>query len=259
MAAALRAGRARCRRGPSSTPREPIVSVTGPSALVSWLEPLVLSWHYRIQIASLAAFEPQLLAGALASVTRWRQRELALETLDAAERTSPPMRLDADGYQARVRARVKELVELTQDPARLFEVGLRSASCVEQHLLALEACKAEGLTRTSHVFRRARLGRRRWARWGTSTCSRFGADDAAFRAMTERRPHQVELPARHVRYDEVGHSHGAGADCRAAGRGRLDSLRLRATKRRSTGSRASARRRSACGPCTFSRTRSTLS
>ena len=32
--------------------REPVFTVTGPSALVSWLEPLVLMLHYRIQVAS---------------------------------------------------------------------------------------------------------------------------------------------------------------------------------------------------------------
>ena len=34
--------------------REPVFTVTGPSALVSWLEPLVLQLHYQIQIATLA-------------------------------------------------------------------------------------------------------------------------------------------------------------------------------------------------------------
>ena len=35
-------------------PREPILTVSGASALVSWLEPLVLQAHYRIQLATLA-------------------------------------------------------------------------------------------------------------------------------------------------------------------------------------------------------------
>ena len=34
--------------------REPVFTVSGPSALVSWLEPLVLQLHYRIQVATLA-------------------------------------------------------------------------------------------------------------------------------------------------------------------------------------------------------------
>lgn len=34
--------------------REPVFSVTGASSLVSWLEPVVLQWSYRIQLASVA-------------------------------------------------------------------------------------------------------------------------------------------------------------------------------------------------------------
>jgi nicotinate phosphoribosyltransferase len=171
-------------------PREPIFSVTGPSALVSWLEPLVLQWHYRIQVASLAAFEPRALGAALGVMTCDAQRDLALATLDALDVTAVPMRVDSGGYQARVQARVIELAEITQDPGRLFEVGLRSASCLEQHLLALEACKAGGLTRTSHVHGARALGLTPVGTMGHEHVQRFGSDEAAFRAMTERRPHR---------------------------------------------------------------------
>jgi nicotinate phosphoribosyltransferase len=42
-------------RGAIFYDREPVFTVTGPSALVSWLEPLVLMLHYRIQVASRSA------------------------------------------------------------------------------------------------------------------------------------------------------------------------------------------------------------
>jgi nicotinic acid phosphoribosyltransferase len=171
-------------------PREPIFSVTGPSALVSWLEPLVLQWHYRIQVATLAAFEPQSLASALANMTCARQRELALATLDATGTTAPPMQVDSEAYRARVRARVKELVQILGDAGRLFEVGMRSATCLEQHLIALEACKAEGLNRTSHVYAAHQLGMIPVGTMGHEHVQRYGSDDAAFRAMAERRPHR---------------------------------------------------------------------
>src|SRR5438874_268001 len=48
-------------KGATFYPREPIFSVTGPSALVSWLEPLVLGWNWRIQVASVASFAPSEL------------------------------------------------------------------------------------------------------------------------------------------------------------------------------------------------------
>src|SRR5262249_16416038 len=41
-------------RGALFYDREPVFTVTGPSAVVSWLEPLVLMLHYRIQVASRA-------------------------------------------------------------------------------------------------------------------------------------------------------------------------------------------------------------
>ncbi len=44
-------------------PREPVFSITGLSALASWLEPLALQLHYRIQVATLAITDPAALAG----------------------------------------------------------------------------------------------------------------------------------------------------------------------------------------------------
>src|SRR5688572_7970563 len=138
-------------------PREPIISVTGPSALVSWLEPLVLTWNWRVQVATTAVFAPGELAAAVGRVACERQRELTLEALEAVGVKAPAIEID-EGYRERVRARAAELVSILKDPDRIFEVGLRSASCVEQHLLALEGCKAAGVMRTSHVFGAQQLG-----------------------------------------------------------------------------------------------------
>ncbi len=167
--------------------REPVMTVTGPSALVSWLEPLALQFNYRIQVATLAVFEPEKLPAAVAELTCEAQRALVLETLDAVKVTPPPMRVDSEGYVERVRARVAELVEIVGTADRLFEVGLRAATCVEQHLLALEGCRRAGLTRTSHVLGASVLGLTPVGTMGHEHIQRFGSDDAAFRAMVERR------------------------------------------------------------------------
>ncbi len=167
--------------------REPIFSISGPSALVSWLEPLVLMWHFRVQVATLALFRPAELLAAVGTVTCEAQRRLVLETLDAVGVKAPEVRVDSEGYVARVRAQVRQLAEITGDPTRLFEVGLRSASCLEQHLLALEGCKAEGLTRTSHVYGARKLGLIPIGTMGHEHVQRYGSDEAAFRAMIERR------------------------------------------------------------------------
>ncbi|GMU62328.1 MAG: hypothetical protein AMXMBFR34_40910 [Myxococcaceae bacterium] len=167
--------------------REPVFSVTGPSALVSWLEPLVLQWSFRIQVATLALREPEALAGALAVLTCEGQRALALETLDAVGVKAPRIEVQPEAYVARVKAKVDELSAIVGTPARLFEVGLRAASCLEQHLLALDGCRAAGLTRTSHVFGAKEKGLIPVGTMGHEHVQRYGSDEAAFRAMVDRR------------------------------------------------------------------------
>jgi nicotinic acid phosphoribosyltransferase len=167
--------------------REPIFSVTGPSALVSWLEPLVLQWNYRVQVATTALLRPSELAAAVGTVTCQAQRQLVLETLDAIGVKAPRIEVDAEGYVARVKAQVEALAQIVGTPARLFEVGLRAASCPEQHLLALEGCKQAGLNRTSNVHGAQQLGLVPVGTMGHEHIQRYGSDEAAFRAMVERR------------------------------------------------------------------------
>ncbi len=169
------------------TEREPIVAVTGPSAVVSWLEPLLLQWSYRIQVATLATFAPHLLPEAVGVVTCEAQRALVRSTLEAVKVAAPPIRVESEAYVARVRARAEELVAIVGSPARLFEVGLRAATCIDQHLLALEGCRQAGLTRTSHVYGARQLGLVPVGTMGHEHVQRYGSDDAAFRAMVERR------------------------------------------------------------------------
>lgn len=168
--------------------REPVFSITGPSALVSWLEPLVLQLHYRIQVATLALTDPEALARAVAVVTCEDERAIVRETLDAIAAPVPSMRVEPEAYVARVRDAAEALVAITRTPDRLFEVGLRAASCVAQHLLALEGCRAAGVRRTSHVLGAEALDMLPVGTMGHEHVQRFGDDDAAFRAMRDRRP-----------------------------------------------------------------------
>lgn len=167
--------------------REPVFCVSGPSSLVSWLEPVVLMWSYRIQVASVALLRPDELAAAVGTVTCEAQKQLVLETLDAVGVKAPAITVDSAGYVARVRARVAELADILGSPLRLFEVGLRAASCPEQHLLALEGGKQAGLSRTSNVYGAQQLGLVPVGTMGHEHIQRYGSDEAAFRAMVERR------------------------------------------------------------------------
>jgi len=169
-------------------PREPICTVTGPSAMVSWLEPLLLQLNFRIQVASQALADREALERSLAVVTCEEHKRIALETLEAVGVKAVPIRVDTEGYLKRVRAQVGELVEIVGDPGRVFEVGLRAATCQEQHELALRACKEAGVVRTSNVEGARKLGMIPVGTMGHEHIQRYGADEAAFRAMRERRP-----------------------------------------------------------------------
>lgn len=166
--------------------REPAFSITGPSALVSWLEPLVLQLRYRIQIATLALRDPGALPHAVARVTCDAQRDIVRETLDRARVPAPPIQVDSDGYRRSVAERVRALIAIVGDPERLFEVGLRSATCREQHEIVLQACEQAGLGSTSNVGLARAMGLRAVGTMGHEHVQRFGTDERAFRAMRDR-------------------------------------------------------------------------
>lgn len=170
--------------------REPVFSLSGPSALVSWFEPLLLMLNYRIQVATLALRDTTALAQAVASVTCDAQAEIVRETCDAVEVKAPSIRVDTDGYFKAVRAQVTELAKIVGDPARVFEVGLRAATCLEQHEIALRACKDVGVIRTSNVEGARKLGMVAVGTMGHEHVQRYGSDRAAFRAMRDRRPNR---------------------------------------------------------------------
>lgn len=166
--------------------REPAFSVTGPAGLVSWLEPLVVQLHYRIQVATLARRDPSRLAMAVARVPCERQREIIRETLEAIGASAPPIEVEPETYRDHVLDRVRALVEIVQDPSRIFEVGLRAATCPEQHLIALDACREAGVVHTSNVAGAQAVGLRPVGTMGHEHVQRYGSDEAAFRAMRDR-------------------------------------------------------------------------
>jgi nicotinic acid phosphoribosyltransferase len=169
-------------------PSEPVFSLTGPSAIVSWLEPLLLQLHYRIQVATLARFEPEKLAAAGLGLTCEEQKGIFLETLDQVKVKAPPVTVDTAAFVQRVRETARGVLAAVGDPLRVFEVGLRSVSCPEQHEIALRALQEEGITRTSNVHLARKLGLVPVGTMGHEHIQRFRSDAAAFRAMRDRRP-----------------------------------------------------------------------
>jgi len=168
--------------------REPILTVTGPSFLVSWLEPMLLWLNYPMQLATaLRSLNGGPPPADLVTAT-CAEHELILRRalVDAGYERVEVLRED-EQYAARVRRQVRALVELVGDPARIFEVGLRSAVCLEQHRIALAACKAEGVVRTSDMWGAHELGMVPVGTMGHEHVQRWGADLAAFQAMRDTR------------------------------------------------------------------------
>ena len=114
--------------------REPVFSVHGPSALVSWLEPVVLQINFRIQVATCALLSPEKLGEMVEHATCEREREIIRETLDTVGVKAPPTLIRTEDYTAAVLARAKGLVDIVGDANRLFEVGMRAVTCHEQHV-----------------------------------------------------------------------------------------------------------------------------
>ncbi|MEM9455378.1 MAG: nicotinate phosphoribosyltransferase [Myxococcota bacterium] len=166
--------------------REPILTVTGPSFLVSWLEPMLLWLNYPIQLATVLKQPDTLMPSMLAATCD----EHAQIIESVAQRVGADVQItrEDDHYREQVRARARALVEAAGgEPSRIFEVGMRSAVCMEQHRIALEACQAEGIERTSNVSLARALGMTPVGTMGHEHVQRWGADLPAFRAMRDMR------------------------------------------------------------------------
>ena len=172
--------------------REPILTVTGPSALVSYLEPQIIWLQFRIQIATLARLSPKTLKQRIGVVTCAREREIVLETLDAASvRVDFDIGVDPAGYQDHIRARAQALVALCGDASRLMEAGMRAVSCMDQHRLSLEACKDAGFIATSNLLLGKELGLTPSGTTGHEHTQRWGSDYRAFTAVRDSYPGEV--------------------------------------------------------------------
>ncbi|MCF6229116.1 MAG: nicotinate phosphoribosyltransferase, partial [Planctomycetes bacterium] len=167
--------------------REPVFSITGPSTIVSWLEPLALMMNYRIQVATLALTNPKNLAAEVGTVTCIEQREIVLETLESVGVKAPEITVDSELYFSTVLKQVKELVKIVGDSGRIFEVGMRAATCLGQHRIALQACAEAGVKRTSNVELARELDMIPVGTMGHEHVQRWGDDLAAFEAMRDMR------------------------------------------------------------------------
>lgn len=177
--------------------RDPMFVVSGPSFAVSWLEPLILQLNYAIQIATLAATDPDKLRLEINTVTCGEQKYLITEVLGNVRSFGYnvpdfPINIDESQYTDHVHDKVKELIRAVDgDPSRIFEVGMRAASCMTQHRLALTGAKEAGLLATSDAWGASYVGLRSIGTMGHEHVQRYGSDEDAYRAMVERVPGSV--------------------------------------------------------------------
>lgn len=172
-------------------PGEPVFSLTGPSALVSWFEPLVLQLNFLIQVATLAVGDNELFRKEMAVRNCNEEVVMIKELLDSMGIKAPPMEARPEEYRKSVFKTAKALVDAVEDPNRIFEVGMRSATCQMMHQMALESCREAGIRRTSSVYHARRdLSMKPVGTMGHEHVMRYGSDEAAFRAMRDRRPYR---------------------------------------------------------------------
>lgn len=165
---------------------EPIVSIEGPSFLVSWLEALCIWMNFPIQIASEA-----LLSGRREFVCSCEDEaeivRLVLESIDLLSESEIFVEEErfSNAVQAKAIALQKTLVGA--DGNRIFEVGMRGATCMEMHRICLQAVQQAGITMTSNVWLAHELEMNAVGSTGHEHQMRFENDVAAFRAIRDRR------------------------------------------------------------------------
>jgi len=165
--------------------REPIVTITGPSFLVSWLEPLVIMFNFPIQVATHA----KLTGTAMHTCTCESEAKIVHHTLEAIEfNETYAVKPDPGAYRDSVRANAKALVDVV-GADRIFEVGMRGATCLEMHEHALIACNDVGIDKTSSVWAAKEMGMTPVGTTGHEHQQRWGNDLDAFEAIRDMRPH----------------------------------------------------------------------
>ncbi|MCO4746493.1 MAG: nicotinate phosphoribosyltransferase [Proteobacteria bacterium] len=172
--------------------REPVAIISGPSALVSWLEPQLIWLQFQIQVATLARLEDEHVPNRLMVASCEAEADIIRALLDDADVRDPGVRADPEGYHAFVKKRATAALDAAGgDPARVMEAGMRAVSCMDQHRAALTAAREAGFRYTSNVLLAKELGMNPAGTTGHEHTQRWGSDYDAFTAVRDNVPGAV--------------------------------------------------------------------
>lgn len=185
-------------KGEYACPREPVATIRAAQALDSWLEPMLIGRiSYQMQVAT--AYLNACSTGThdafnetVKTVTCEEQKRLTLEAIAGCYPNGGGeedvsfyrdfIQVDEVGYYNAVQAQCRKMLATGVKAHRFFEVGLRAATCMDQHLIALKAMKDMGFTKTSNVYGAWLLGMTPVGTMGHEGVMRWGGDDElAFR------------------------------------------------------------------------------
>jgi nicotinic acid phosphoribosyltransferase len=165
--------------------REPIVRITGPSLLVSWLESLVIWLQFPIQVAT-ESVQGGRRHYTCTCVDEAAIVRLTLEAVGAAD--GARIEVNPSAYGKAVRGNAKRLAKvLGGNLTRVFEVGMRGATCMQMHRIALKETLRLGIAGSSNVYLSQELALIPVGTTGHEHQLRYGDDAAAFRAVRDGR------------------------------------------------------------------------
>lgn len=162
----------------------PVLTVTGPSFLVSWLEPLAIMMRFPLQVATaLMNGETTFRASCI------REAHIVQLVADSIARIpkAPIIIVDNSTYRVGVCEATKDIQDaLDGDQTRALEVGLRAASCMPMHEAALRNAHPY-ICNTSNVYLAEMMGIRPIGTTGHEHQQRWMTDEDGFRAIRDMR------------------------------------------------------------------------
>lgn len=170
-------------------PRAPILTLTGPSFLLSWMEPALINLHFAFQARAYWDKCNQDWAKATEHMFPSECRMFAA----CIGVTNPPNPLVPDSRLEAIRQATRDTLVQASKGSKVFEVGLRGCTGFEHHKAVLKIFEEQGGNATSsrygeNVFLQmvGTTGHEHQQRWDVSIPNEHNSDLAGFRAVLEQ-------------------------------------------------------------------------